>query len=231
MFELTMKARADREAIGKRIADHYEAVWQNGDAWSLESSEFEQRRYDDHIRLLSGRPYRSVLEIGCGSGGLTRRLAGISDRVVALDISPSAIERARAQVAGTHIAHVDFQCANIIDYDLAANGPWDLVVFSETIYSVGWLYSMFEVGFLIASLHDAMCLNGVLLLSNTYGADRDWLLRPWLIDTYRDLVRNIGFQLDREEIYCDVKDGVDMKVLMSLFRRVSRTSPDDLGNV
>jgi SAM-dependent methyltransferase len=223
MFDLTMKPRNDREAIGKKIADHYEAVWQKGDAWSLESSDFEQQRYDDHIRLLSGRRYRSALEIGCGSGGLTRRLAGISDRVVALDISPSAIERARAQVAGTHTAKVEFECANIMDYDLAANGPLDLVVFSETVYSVGWLYSMFDVGFLIASLHEAMCLDGVLLLSNTYGADRDWLLRPWLIDTYRDLVRNIGFQLDREEIYCNLKDGVEMKVLMSLFRRVDRT--------
>src|SRR3954470_1194841 len=109
MLEMKTKSSVDREAIGKKIADHYEAVWQSGDAWSLESSDFEQRRYDDHIRLLSGRRYRSVLEIGCGSGGLTRRLAGISDRVMALDISPSAIERARTQVAGEDHAHVDFQ--------------------------------------------------------------------------------------------------------------------------
>lgn len=214
-----MNLKVEQKAIGKKMADHYEKVWQAGDAWSLESSVFEQDRYDFLTQLLSGRRYRSVLEIGCGSGCLTRRLAGISDRVVALDISPSAIDRARAQVADAHIAHVDFQCANIMDYDLATNGPWDLVVFSETIYSLGWLYSMFDVGFLIASLHEAMCLDGLLLLSNTYGADRDWLLRPWLIDTYRDLVRNIGFRLEREEIYCNVKHDVEMKVLISLFRR------------
>jgi hypothetical protein len=143
-------------------------------------------------------------------------LAHISDRVVALDISEAAIERARVQTAATTNV-VDLRIGNIMEFDVVAEGPWDLMVFSETIYCLGWLYSMFDVGFLVSKLFDAMRNDGRLLLANTYGADRDWLLRPWLIDTYRDLFRNVGFQLEREETYCGSKDGVEMRVLMSLF--------------
>ena len=41
------------------------------------------------------RRYSRTLEIGCGAGAFTRLLAGVSERVVALDVSPAAIERAR----------------------------------------------------------------------------------------------------------------------------------------
>jgi 2-polyprenyl-3-methyl-5-hydroxy-6-metoxy-1,4-benzoquinol methylase len=219
-----MNPAIDKETVGRKIAEHYESVWQSGDAWGLESSEFEQRRFDFQIQLLSDRRYGAVLEIGCGSGCLSRRLAEISDRVVPVDISASAIERARVQAAGAGASNIEFRVANVMDFDVAAEGPWDLVVLSETTYSLGWLYSMFDVGFLIARLHDAIRPGGVLLLANTYGETRDWLLRPWLIDTYRDLVRNVGFQLDREEIYSGIKDSVEFEVLMSVFHRVDEAS-------
>ena len=77
---------------------------------------------------------------------------------------------------------------------------------------------MFDVGFLMERLFGTLSPDGRLLLANTYGAERDWLLRPWLIDTYRDLCLNVGFQLEREEIFVGIKDRVEMQVLMSLFR-------------
>ena len=213
-----MDSTRDRQAIGRTMQSHYEAVWEAGDAWSFETSDYEQQRYDFEIEMLAPRRYASTLEIGCGSGCLTRRLAGISDRILALDIASAAIERARAQADTTAAGgSVEFRVANIMDVDVAAEGPWDLVVFSETIYCLGWLYPMFDVALLAANLRDAMRPGGRLLLANTYGADKDWLLRPWLIDTYRDLFRNVGFGLQREEIFSGLKDGVDMKVLMSLF--------------
>jgi 2-polyprenyl-3-methyl-5-hydroxy-6-metoxy-1,4-benzoquinol methylase len=207
-----------RQAISRRMKDHYETVWKDGDAWSFETSEYEQRRYDVHLAMLEGRHYAATLEIGCGSGGLTRRLATISDRVLAIDISSNAIERARRHLeTSPHKQAIDLQAADVMTFDIAAHGPWDLVVFSETIYCVGWLYPMFDVAVMASNLRAAVQPGGRLLLANTYGHRKDWLLQPWLIDTYRDLFRNVGFTLEREEIVAGIKDGVDMRVLMSLF--------------
>lgn len=138
-----MESTRDRQAIGRTVQRHYEAVWEAGDAWSFETSDYEQQRYDFQIGMLAPRRYVSTLEIGCGSGCLTRRLANISDRVLALDIASAAIERARAQAGATAASgSIDFRVANIMDFDVADEGPWNLVVFSETIYCLGWLYPM-----------------------------------------------------------------------------------------
>ena len=216
-----MNTRPHHQAISLTMKRHYDEVWESGDAWSLESSEYEQRRYDFHLEMLAfRRRYGSTLEIGCGSGCLTRRLATISDRLLALDISSAAVERAGAQIATlAEAGAIELRAADVMQVDVVAEGPWDLVVFSETIYCLGWLYPMFDVAMLAANLHEAMAPDGHLLLSNAYGSEKDWLLRPWLIDTYRDLFRNVGFRLEREELFRGTKHGVEMQALMTLFSR------------
>jgi SAM-dependent methyltransferase len=210
----------DRNQISHQMQTHYEAVWQEGDAWSLENSEFEQRRYDYMLGLIKGRRYGRVLEIGCGSGCFTRLLAGVSDRVVAIDIAPAAVERARARTANVGADVVDVRVADAMQYEPAAEGPWDLVVLSETIYCMAWLYPLFDVAWFAARLFNATCPGGRFLLTNTFGQEgKDWLLAPWLIHTYRDLIRNVGYRLEMEEIFRGTKEGVDFRVLLSLFTK------------
>jgi SAM-dependent methyltransferase len=49
-------------------------------------------------RILAGVGGRRVLEYGCGPGGYAARLAKHGARVVAIDISPEAIRRARGRI-------------------------------------------------------------------------------------------------------------------------------------
>jgi SAM-dependent methyltransferase len=209
-----------RQQISRQMGEHYETVWQGRDAWDLENSAFEQRRFARLLQCVGGRRYQRVLEIGCGSGCFTRLLAGIADHVVGIDIAPAAIERARARVDGAGPCAITLQAVDIMEFDLSAGGPWDLAVFSETIYCLGWLYPLFDVAWLAARLFQATRVGGRLLLTNTYGREHtDWLQRPWLIDTYRDLFRNVGYRIETEEVFQGNKDGVDFKVLISLLAR------------
>lgn len=209
----------DLDAIARTMREHYQAVWQGGDAWQLESSEFEQGRYAYLLGKIGDRHYDRVLEIGCGSGCFTRLLAGIAERVVAIDIAPAAIERARLRTAGAGPGTVEFRVANIMEYDPASEEPWDLIILSETIYSLGWLYPFFNLGVFAGQLLAATRDGGRCLLANTLGKEKDWLLRPYLIYTYRDLLRNVGFRLANEEVYRGTKDGVVLEVFVSLFEK------------
>jgi demethylmenaquinone methyltransferase/2-methoxy-6-polyprenyl-1,4-benzoquinol methylase len=71
-------------------------------------------RYDAGMRLLTlgraeaahayvaaaaARPGAQVLEIGCGTGALTERLAAAGAQVIAIDQNPEMLERARARLA------------------------------------------------------------------------------------------------------------------------------------
>ena len=219
---------SERTLIAQKAESFFDDLWKRGDPWRLETSDFERIKYEREIGILRGRHYSRVLEIGCGAGWFTRSLAQIADQIVALDISPTAI--ARAQAAGGS-EFTDFRVANVMDYNPRAEGPWDLVVMSETIYYLGWLYSFFDVAWLAAELFAATRDKGQLLMANTCGGVEDYLLRPWIIRTYHDLFLNVGYQLDAEETFRGTKDGADIEVIISLFGKAPAEKDSPLARV
>jgi SAM-dependent methyltransferase len=205
----------ERELIDQKIRGFMEGLWERGDPWDLESSVYERDRCAQLLKMVEGRRYGRVLEIGCGAGYLTRMLSARADHIVALDISETAIERARSLSTGQ--TQVDFRVANVMNYKPQVDGPWDLVVFSDTIYYLGWLYPFFDVAWLAVQLFEATRTGGRLMLANTIHQSEDWLLRPWLIRTYRDLFANVGYTIESEKVHIDKKRGVDFEVLMTLY--------------
>ncbi len=107
--------------------------------------------------------------------------------------------------------------------------PWDLIVMNETVYYVGWLYSFFDVSWLAHRLFTATAGGGRLLMANTFGDNAGYLLRPPVIRTYRDLCVNVGFLLEREEVFHGMKDDTELEVLISLLRRPPMTTPSSSG--
>ena len=211
----------EREQICAKAESFFNDLWTRGDPWELETSNWEHERYARLLAILDQPRYERVLEIGCGAGTFTRRLAGLADKVLALDVSSEAIAKARA--AQSDLKHVEFRVGNIMDYKLREEEPWDLIVMSETVYFLGWLYSFFDVSWLAAEMFEATRPGGQMLLANTQFETGEPLLRPCIIRTYRDLFLNVGYQLNAEKILHGEKHGVSLEVLMSLFRKVDPT--------
>ncbi|MBI3326882.1 MAG: class I SAM-dependent methyltransferase [Nitrospinae bacterium] len=205
----------ERETIDQKAREFMDSLWGRGDPWDIENSEYEQARCARLLKLLEGRRYARALEIGCGAGYLTRFLARVADQIVALDISPVAITRAQTLWAGPEV--VDFRVANIMEYKPSADGPWDLIVFSDTICYLGWLYPFFDVAWLAAALFHATRGGGRLLLANSMYEGEDLLLLPYIIRTYRDLFLNVGYQPEAEETFRGTKNSIRFEVLISLF--------------
>jgi len=133
----------ERELSSQKTHTFFENLWQRGGPWSLERSEFEQSKYMCQLAMLGVRCCTRALELGCGAGWFTRLLTRIADKVVALAIAPTAI--ARAHDLGIDPKVADFRVASIMDYNPRDEGPWDLVVMSETIYYLGWLHPFFDI--------------------------------------------------------------------------------------
>jgi ubiquinone/menaquinone biosynthesis C-methylase UbiE len=66
----------------------------------------------------------AVLEVGCGTGQLTRRLAGFGFSLTAIDIGPSMIATARRRLDGSAVS---FDVASFEDFG-AAEESFDLIV-------------------------------------------------------------------------------------------------------
>jgi SAM-dependent methyltransferase len=211
---------SSREESNRQAERFFEEHWKKGDPWRFESSPWEKRRFDHLLGVVADRRYPRVLEIGCGSGHFTERLLPLADSLLGLDVSPTAIEAARARFASSPFAsRLELRAQNIFEAELRGAGPFDLVVLTETVYYLGWLYPFFKVAYLARDLLEATTPGGRLLLANTLGEVGDALVLPWIIRSYHDLFRNAGYETEREDALRGTKDGVEMEVLISLLRR------------
>lgn len=110
---------------------YFENMFQGtDDPWGLESSAYEQAKYAHTIAALQGRHYARAFEVGCAKGVLTQKLAPWCDRLLAIDVSSTALRAARKRCAA--LPHVAF--ANMVFPQHGPEGPFDLVVLSEVVY-------------------------------------------------------------------------------------------------
>jgi SAM-dependent methyltransferase len=208
----------DRDEIHRNIAEEFEERWAAGDPWEIEGDDAHVRRkLELQLSFLRDRRYPRVLEVACGNGNLTTGLAALADSVLAIDIAASALARARRACLTS--SHVAFREADAVTFDYLEEGPWDLVTVVESIYCFGWLYPMFDVAWMARQMVESLAPGGRLLLTNTYGADRDFLLHPYLIDTYRDLFRNAGLTVLREMVLPPTDADEDLPALVTLLGR------------
>jgi trans-aconitate methyltransferase len=111
--------------------DYFDAMYATDpDPWGFETRWYEARKYSLTMAALPEPRYSSAFEPGCSVGVLTSLLADRCDRLLATDIVPTALRRARERIAG--FKHVTFDCAAIPES--WPNGPFDLVVLSEIAY-------------------------------------------------------------------------------------------------
>jgi SAM-dependent methyltransferase len=211
-----MKSQAKNKTDKK--AAFFEKLWRRDDTgWAnLGSTEWEAV-YERQIAMIEGRSYARALEIGCGAGFLSVLLTRITNQLVALDISPTAIDRAQSRMASP--GRIDFRVADIMEYDIRGQGPWDLIIMCDTIYSLGSVYAFCELAWLAAEMFAATSQRGRFLLANACSEveDEDEDMRPWVIRTYRDLFLNVGYHLEGEEIFPAIYRGVGFQVMISCF--------------
>lgn len=142
-----MKARrrrnADVEAYHPYVFDHeartfvgrfeemYAAERNEGfDSWHERDLRLLRKKIS--LTILEGHNWERVLDLGCGKGTFTHLLKRENNRVVGIDIAPSAIRRAQASYPD-----VEFVCADASS--IANLGSFDLaVVMSVLAYVPQW---------------------------------------------------------------------------------------------
>jgi len=78
-----------------------------------------------------------VLDIGCGSGRIMNRLAGLypNSRFTGIDLSQEAIGRARAEASQNGLRNIEFIVRDLTGYDAAANpGEYDLITTFDAVH-------------------------------------------------------------------------------------------------
>ncbi len=104
-----------------------------GDPWNMES-ELEQFRFARTNAIIRRHwpGLDSILELGCGEGHQSRHLSGVSKQLYGIDVSATAVERARQRLPAARFAAGDVFAQ---PWGREA-GRFDLVVACEVLYYI-----------------------------------------------------------------------------------------------
>jgi len=171
-------------ASGARVAFE-EAYTRSADPWASAAPRYryQQRKYEQIMALLPDRRFRHALDLGCGLGLLSQRLAERSDAVLGIDVASAALGHARKR--GASVANLTFAQGDILDLPVELNGRFDLVVVADTLYYLAPL-SDDLLKALSARLADLLMPGGLFLLANHFffAADPDSRLTRRIHDAF-----------------------------------------------
>ncbi|GJE45341.1 SAM-dependent methyltransferase [Methylobacterium soli] len=131
------------------------------DPWRFATSPYERDKYAATLAALPRAHYRSVLEVGCSIGVLTRALSLRCDALLALDVAEAALAQAHARSADA--AHVRFARRRVPEE--WPDGRFDLIVLSEVVYYL----DAADVERLVARLRAALAPGGDVVLVHWTG--------------------------------------------------------------
>ena len=140
---------------------------------------------DRTLVFLQPRPDKTLLDLACGNGMLTSRLAGHFKRITAVDFSVPLIESARRQF---HRENIDYIVADALELERLPH-PYDCIL----IHFAFQYFSPSQATRLFASFDRILKPRGVVLLADVADGDRVWNFYRGLRGRgrfYFDLLRN-----------------------------------------
>jgi SAM-dependent methyltransferase len=188
----------DMSGLNRQSQTFFEARYQaSSDPWHFASSHYELNRYRATLAALSRASYRRGFEPGCSVGVLSAALAPRVDHLIACDISPTAVARAKERCR-------EFPNVQIHQRDAAnepPEGTFDLIVFSE----MGYYFSAERLGAIALRMADRLVPGGEFIAVHWLGTSADHVLHG---DEVHEVLaralpcepmagsRHVGFRID-----------------------------------
>jgi SAM-dependent methyltransferase len=127
-------ARISRERRERGAASAFDGLYaQSTDPYGAELPQYryQQRKYDSLLSMLPQRRFQSVLDIGCGRGAFTRKLAPFAAEILGTDISEVAITQAR--MLSKEQRNISYSTAPMLEAP-DTEQRFDLIVLADTLY-------------------------------------------------------------------------------------------------
>jgi len=157
-----------RGKLGARAA--FEAVYQDDkDPWESGNKRYRYQgwKYDRIVASLpAGRRFRRALDLGCGLGLLSSRLAARIDEVLGIDIAQAAVNRASGAFTGR--TNLTFRQGDVLDLPRGLDGQFDLVVIADTLYYLPAPITAELLESVAARVADLLAPGGLCLMANHY---------------------------------------------------------------
>ncbi len=115
----------------KSRSEQFEKLFQRQtDPWNFQNSAWEKNRFNRVVELVKMIRPKNLLEIGCAEGDLTKELSSFCPNITAVEISPTAIAKAKQKSTTARFINADIaQLNHFFDQN-----EFDLTVATEILY-------------------------------------------------------------------------------------------------
>jgi LmbE family N-acetylglucosaminyl deacetylase len=137
------------------------------DPWDLDRNPTDLGKVDAIVDAVRGRRWDRGLEVGCGPGVLTERLAPLVDRLLAVDTSPTAVEVARRRCRDR--PGVEVRSLHVPEGLRSGDRGFDLVVLAD----VGYYWSADGLAALVRELRGRATDGATLVAAHWTGTSPD----------------------------------------------------------
>ncbi len=159
------------------------------DPFAYSSTPYEAARLEAMDAAVGPGPLGSVLEVGCAEGHFTERLCRKAGRVVALDISAVALERARKRASAA------FQEADLMSWEPGLFAPFDAIVLGDVLYYLDRPGVAEEFAALFPRLESWLKPGGRIVLAHGYAGGKEMAHRRH----FRERLEAAGLRLIEEK--------------------------------
>jgi len=165
---------------GSLGAEYFDDIHErHDDPWGFQSRWYEARKRALTLAILPDERYATALEVGCSIGVLSEALVSRVDRLLAVDVSAVAVERARERLGGA--AWVE-QADVLTEFP---GGTFELVVLSE----VGYYFGEAGLERVLDGVEAALATNGTLVTCHWRHPVTDY---PMSGDAVHEAIRRRG---------------------------------------
>jgi SAM-dependent methyltransferase len=115
-----------------RTSAEWDTWYARANPWGTEGSDEDCVRTELLLERLRHARFAHMLDLGCGEGRLTDALSRVAENTYGFDISPRAIDRARARFP--HIRFQEGDLLDVIQRPQVVETPFDFISLSEVLY-------------------------------------------------------------------------------------------------
>jgi len=131
---------------------------------TLPQFRYQRQKYETLISILPFRPYREVLDVGCGLGVFARCLAPHAEHVLGIDISEEAVRGARH--LSREFANIEYRRSDLAQF-AGTPARYDLIVLADTLYYLSPLTDAVVDG-IARQMAELLVPGGLLMLVNHF---------------------------------------------------------------
>ena len=179
------------------------------DPFSYATTPYEAARLAAMDAALGAAPLGPVLEAGCAEGHFTETLARRSSRVLALDISAVALERARRRAPRAVPVEAD-----LMTWEPRDEAPFDAIVIGDVLYYLDRPGVSAEFAALFPRIASWLKPGGRLLLAHGFSSEKELAHRR----SFRERFEAAGLRLVSETVPDADRGGV--RCLLSTLEKI-----------